>query len=120
MELIRETDLVLATRLSTISLKEPIIRKKGTETSRRKLMTREGQRRRKAESKGSKEKRTESCPAFDKNCETISYRIYGNPKGEGFLIEARMFKGNEGKQERKKREKQAVYTVYVHRRNETS
>jgi len=60
------------------------------------------------------EKRTESCPAMDRSCETISYRIYGNPNGEGFLIEARMYKGFEARHDRKRKERQAVYTVYIH------
>ena len=64
--------------------------------------------------KKTREKRTtESSHVFDKNCETISYRIYGNPNGEGFLIEARMFKASDGKNEKKKREKQTLYSVYV-------
>ena len=64
------------------------------------------------------EKRTDSCPAMDRSCETISYRIYGNPNGEGFLIEARMYKGFEARHDRKRKERQAVYTVYIHEKRD--
>ena len=114
MELTWDNDMILAKRLSTISLKEPRSSAKNTESLGKTLTSRESRRMKRKNGIGKKETRTESCLFLEKNCETISYRICGNPEGEGFLIEARMYKGNEGKHDKRKRERQAVYTVYIH------
>ena len=114
MELSCNSDVLLAKRLSKVSLKEPRSPVKRAESLGKSLTPRDIRKVKKKNGVRTKEKRTESCSMLDKNCETISYRIYGNPNGEGFLIEARMHKGSEGRQDRRKRERQTVYTVYIH------
>ena len=116
MEFNCDSDLFLAQRLSTISLKEPRpnVKRKDTGTPSKNVASRGSKRSKKKSAKRKTEKRAESCPVLDKNCDTISYRIYGNPTGEGFLIEARMYKGNEGRNERRKKDRQTMYTVYIH------
>ena len=114
MELTCNSDAILGKQLSTVSLKEPRSSAKRTESLGKSLAARDSKRVNKKNEIRTKEKDTASCSILDKNCETISYRIYGNPNGEGFLIEARMHKGNEGRQDRRKREKQAVFSVYMH------
>ena len=121
---------LLTKRLSSLSMQEndyvAEMRRKDINTTIRRISSqRRGMQTRKKGKKVSASKegqRSESLSFYNKNYETISYRIYGNPFGEGFLIEARMLKPVEDKKIKKRNEKgkekyhrrSVLYTEFIH------
>ena len=120
-----DNDMLLSKRLSTLSIQEPEYiahaRRDGTNISKSGSNRERSSKSRKSGkilSSKKKGKRSESCPLLDKNHETISYRIYGNPNGVGFLIEARMFKSKDGRHDKRRRQadtREVTYIEYVNK-----
>eukprot|EP00112_Aurelia_sp_Birch-Aquarium-sp1_P003460 Seg1388.4 transcript_id=Seg1388.4/GoldUCD/mRNA.D3Y31 product="hypothetical protein" protein_id=Seg1388.4/GoldUCD/D3Y31 len=124
---------LLSKRLSNLSVREndhvADLRHKDINTTTRRISSQrrgtQTRRKGKKDSASKEGQRSESLSLYNKNYETISYRIYGNPCGEGFLIEARMLKPLEDKNIKKgndkgkeKHRRSVLYTEFIHQ-NET-